>query len=108
MAKIFRCDFCNEIQSGEPSTVLKGYYPRRHGTIMLPEKFQEKHFCCSDHFYHWMQQDGIYDKQKADASLLRRAAKEIASGYAEHTASDEPPDICKELENLADRLEQEV
>ena len=52
--KKYECDACNkEIGGGEPDIKLSGI-AGTSGGILLPGRFQEKHFCCEDCFRDWM------------------------------------------------------
>ena len=51
MSKHYTCDFCKE-NIYEPEVMLRGVVGVSGG-ILLPEKYQERHFCSSECFWNW-------------------------------------------------------
>jgi len=42
---VYRCDFCDSESASEPKIKLKGFTDHKEAQILLPEQFQERHFC---------------------------------------------------------------
>ena len=49
--KSYTCDFCQISLSGTPEIILTGVSAQ--SDILLPARFQEKHFCKSLCFWQW-------------------------------------------------------
>jgi len=62
--KHYTCDNCEKAGYGnDVEVVLKGI-SGTSGGILLPEKLQEKHFCCPECFWEWVNKykpQGMHD-----------------------------------------------